>query len=179
MTGPLPGRETAIGGEGLPKIGVHWDQSAAAVLGRNVAQLDHRTNVAGWIEHHVPGQVGNLTGPQARLGGQQDDHAVTERMSGATGKNQEVADVAKRKYFCLLASHVSKSNCSSRLTTHVADAMKLKRIKSAGHTDKVLLLSLSVHTTSLKKNTSELCPTPPGPMLSPIQTGQDQVPRTN
>jgi hypothetical protein len=27
----------------------------------------------------------------------------------------------------------------------VADAMKLKRIKSAGHTDKVLLLSLSVH----------------------------------
>jgi hypothetical protein len=26
-------------------------------------------------------------------------------MSGATGKDKEVVDVATRKYFCLLASH--------------------------------------------------------------------------
>jgi len=101
-------RESAIGGESLPKIGVHWDQSAAAVLGGNIAQLDHRTDVTGWTDHHVPGQVGDLSGAQASLGGQQDDHAVTEGMTGAARKNQEVVDVAKREYFCLFASQ-SKS----------------------------------------------------------------------
>ena len=83
MTGPMLVDEPAVGGEGCAKIGVHWDQSAAAVLGRGIAQLDHRPDVAGWIDHHVPGQVGDLTGPQASLGGQQDDHTVTEGMSGA------------------------------------------------------------------------------------------------
>jgi hypothetical protein len=102
------GPEPAVGGEGLPKIGVHWDQPATAVLGRNIAQLDHWTNVAGWIEHHVRGRVGDLTGAQASLGGQQDDNSITNGMPGAAGKNQEVVDVAKRKYFCLFASH-SKS----------------------------------------------------------------------
>ena len=91
-------RKTAIGGEGLPKIGVRRDQPAAAVLGRDIAQLDHRTNVASWIKDHVPGQVGNLTGPQASFGGEQDDRAVTEGMPGAAGKNKEVVDVAKRVF---------------------------------------------------------------------------------
>jgi len=100
--------ETSIRVEGLAKVGVHRDQSAAAVLGRVIAQLDHRTNVACRIDHHVPGQIGDLTGTQARLDGQQDDHTVTEGMSGAACKNQEVADVANREYFCLFASH-SKS----------------------------------------------------------------------
>ena len=108
MSGSAAGRKTAIGGEGLPKLGVHRDQPAAAVLGRDVAQLDHRTDVAGRIEDHVPGQVGDLTSPQASLGGQQDDHTVAERVPGAAGKNQEVVDVANREYFCLFASH-SKS----------------------------------------------------------------------
>jgi hypothetical protein len=100
------GRETAIGGEGLPKIGVHGDQSAAAVLGCDVPELDHGSDVAGWIEHHVPGQVGDFTGAQTSLGGQQDDHTVTKGMPGAVGKDQEVVDVAKREYFCLLAWHI-------------------------------------------------------------------------
>ena len=110
----MPVERPAIGGEGLPKIGVHRDQSAAAVLGRDIAQLDHRTDVAGWIEHHVPGQVGDLTGPQASLGGQQDDHTVTEGMSGAAGKNKEVVDVAKRKYFCLFAWHTAAAKVDHR-----------------------------------------------------------------
>ena len=50
-------------------------------------------------------RLGDLNGPQASLGGQQDHHTVAEGMSGATGKNKEVVDVAKRKNFCLLASH--------------------------------------------------------------------------
>jgi hypothetical protein len=60
---PEAGREPAVGSEGLPKIGVHWDQPAAAVLGCNIAQLDHRSDVTGWTDHHDPRQVGDLTGP--------------------------------------------------------------------------------------------------------------------
>ena len=102
---PDAGREAAIGGEGLAKVGVSRDQTAAAALGREIAQLDHRPDVAGRIEHHVPGQVGDLTGPQASLGGQQHDDAVAERVPGAAGKHEEVVDVTNRKYFCLFASH--------------------------------------------------------------------------
>jgi hypothetical protein len=40
----------------LAKIGVHRDQPAAAVLGGVIAELDYRTDAAGWIEHHVPGR---------------------------------------------------------------------------------------------------------------------------
>ena len=79
---------------------------AAAVLGRGIAQLNHRPDLAGWIEHHVPGQVGDLTGPEARLGGKQHDDTVTERVPGAAGKNQEVVDVTNGEYLCLLASHI-------------------------------------------------------------------------
>ena len=57
------------------------------------------------IEDHVPGQPGDLTGPQASLGSQQHDHPVPEGMPGATGKDQEVTDVATREYFCPLAGH--------------------------------------------------------------------------
>ena len=108
MTGPMPVERSAIGGEGLAKIGMTGINRPLPFLAAMIAQLDHRTNVAGWIEDHVPGQVGDLTGPQAGLGGQQDDHAVAEGMPGAAGKNQEVVDVANREYFCLFASH-SKS----------------------------------------------------------------------
>ena len=107
------GRETAIGGECLAKLGMHRDQPAAAVLGGDVAQLDHRTDVAGRIEDHVPGQVGDLTGPQASLGGQQHDHAVTEVVPGATGKDEEVVDVTDGEYFGLLAWHIKPLSRSS------------------------------------------------------------------
>src|ERR1022692_3877673 len=103
---------TAVGGESVAKVGVDRDQAAAGVLGHGIAQLDHRTDVAGWIEDHVPGQLGDLTGPQASLGGEQDDHTVTEGMPGAGGKNQEVFHVVKRKYFCLLTGHIKALNSS-------------------------------------------------------------------
>ena len=102
---PNAGRGTAICGECLMQIGVHRDQSSAAVLGRSIAQLDYRADITGRIKHHVPGQFGNLTGPQASLGGKQDDHAIAEGMPGAGNKNQEVIDVAKGEYFCLLTWH--------------------------------------------------------------------------
>jgi hypothetical protein len=71
----------------------------------------------GWTDHHVPGQVGDLTRAQARLGGQQDDHTVAEGMSGTTGKYKEIVDVAKREYFCLFARHrepLSRSSLYSK-----------------------------------------------------------------
>ena len=72
-------------------------------LAAMIAQLDHRPDVASWIKHHVPGQFGDLTGPQASLGGQQDDHTIAEAMPGAGSKNKEVVDVVKREYLGLLA----------------------------------------------------------------------------
>ena len=102
------GRETAISSERLPKIGVQRGSIGRSRSWPRVPELDHGSDVAGWIEHHVPGQVGDFTGAQASLGGQQDDHTVTKGMPGAVGKDKEVADVANREYFCLFASH-SKS----------------------------------------------------------------------
>jgi len=63
-------------------------------------------NVAGWIEHHVPSELRDLTGSKASFGGKQDDQAIAEGMAGAAGKQEEVVDVTKREYFCLLASHI-------------------------------------------------------------------------
>jgi len=45
-----------------------------------------------------------FTGAEASLGGEQDDHSITERVPGAGSKNQEVVDVANGEYFRLLAS---------------------------------------------------------------------------
>ena len=87
MTGPMPSRKTSTGGESLTKIGMDRNQSATAVLGRMIAQLDHRTDTARRIEHHVPGQLRDLTGAQARLGGEQDDQPIAEGVPGAAGKH--------------------------------------------------------------------------------------------
>jgi hypothetical protein len=97
----------------LAKVGVHRNQSSAAVLGRGIAQLDHRTDISGRAKHHIPGQLGNLTGTQARLGGKKDNHTVTEGIPSAGSKNQEVVDVVQGKYFCLLSWHSELQNRSS------------------------------------------------------------------
>jgi hypothetical protein len=54
----------------------------------------------------MPSQLGDLTGTQASLGGEQDDQPIAEGVPGATGKNQEIVDIANGEYFCLLASHI-------------------------------------------------------------------------
>jgi hypothetical protein len=137
------GRTSAVGDEGLAKIGVYRDQSAAPVLGRNVAQLDHRTDVAGWIEDHVPGHLGDLNGPEASLGRQQDDDTVTEGMPGAACESQEVVDVANRENFCLFASH---SVCIAQKLQANNDSYELTSIQN---TDKEMCISLSVSTNKI------------------------------
>ena len=72
---------------------VHGDHTAAGFLGRAVAQLDDAADLAGWTDHHVPGQVRNLTGPQPGLGRQQHDHAVAQGIADATGVHQEISNI--------------------------------------------------------------------------------------
>ena len=61
--------ETSIRVEGLAKVGVHRDQSAAAVLGRVIAQLKSPNRCRLSDRPHVPGQIGDLTRTQASLDG--------------------------------------------------------------------------------------------------------------
>ena len=113
MTGPMPFARPCKGGERLAKIGMQRDQSAAAVLGGDVMQLDHRTDIAGWIKHHVPGQMGDLTGPQTSLGGQQHDQTIARsdgvcnqrRLGGLRRRQWRVFLLACRTYFATDRSH--------------------------------------------------------------------------
>jgi len=95
---------------------VDRDQTSAAVLGRGITQLNHGPDITGRIKHHVPRQVGDLTGPQASLGGKQNDHTVAKGMPGAGSKNQEVVDITSGEYFCLLTWH---SESLSRTSSYV------------------------------------------------------------
>jgi hypothetical protein len=72
---------------------MHRDHPSVAFLGCGVLQLDDAADLAGRTEHHVPGEVGDLTRPQPRLGGQQHEHAVAKRITGAAGKHEEIIDV--------------------------------------------------------------------------------------
>ena len=70
----------------------------------------------GRIEHHVPGQVGDLARAQARLGRQQHDHAIAQRVSGAAGKDQQIVEIGRGQKFCLFAWHYD-SNCYEQAKT--------------------------------------------------------------
>jgi hypothetical protein len=70
-----------------------------------ITKLDHRTDVAGWIEYHVPRQVCDLACAQAGFRRQQDNYSIADRMAGASGKNQEIVDLGDGQYFRLLAKH--------------------------------------------------------------------------
>ena len=66
---------------------------AAALLGRMIAELDQLADLAAAINHHVPGQVSDLTGPQSGLHLKQNDETIAQRISGAIGEQQEVAEM--------------------------------------------------------------------------------------
>ena len=79
--------------EGGAEIRMHGDTATTALLGGMVAQFDDATDLAGRTEHHVPGQTGDLARPQPGLGRQQHDHAIAQRIAGATGKDEEIIDI--------------------------------------------------------------------------------------
>jgi hypothetical protein len=68
-------------------------------------QLDGLANLAGRIEHHVPGQAGNLAGTQAGLDRKKYDQLVAKWVSRGGGKDEEVVYLLLVKYLCLSACH--------------------------------------------------------------------------
>ena len=94
MTGPVPVVILPPGARAVAQARVDGNQPAAVLLGRAVAQLDHVADFAGGIDHHVPGQLGDLASPQAGLDRQQHDQPVSDRVPGAAGEHEEVAYIS-------------------------------------------------------------------------------------
>jgi hypothetical protein len=63
------------------QIAAERDRAAAALSGGAVVQLDAIGDPSVGVEHHGPGQLGDLTGAQTGFNRQQDHHAVTPRVS--------------------------------------------------------------------------------------------------
>jgi hypothetical protein len=60
------------------------------------AALARAADLAVGVDHHVPGQVGDLSGAQPCLGREQDHHRVAPRVPGAAGEHEEVIEVCGR-----------------------------------------------------------------------------------
>ena len=69
------------------------NDAAAALLGRDVMQVDRVADLGIRVEDHLPGQVGDLGCAQTGLDRKQYDEMVTSRMAGAGSEQQEVFDV--------------------------------------------------------------------------------------
>ena len=67
MIDPTLPVKKAPGGEGGLQRRVDRNAAAAVLLGDAVAELNRLANLAGWIEHHVPGQPSDLAGAQAGI----------------------------------------------------------------------------------------------------------------
>jgi hypothetical protein len=96
--------QQAPSGEGGLQRRVDRNAAAAVLLGDAVVELDGLADLAGRIEHHVPGQIGNLAGPQPGFGRQQHDQLVTDGVAGSGGKEKEVGYLLIMKYLgpCLM-----------------------------------------------------------------------------
>jgi hypothetical protein len=95
--------------QGFAQIRVDWNNSAAAFLGHAIPQLQGGRDLTGWIDHHVPSQVGDFGSTQASLQRQQHNHLVADRVSGLLSDEQQVFDVTLSENFCALANHAMRS----------------------------------------------------------------------
>jgi hypothetical protein len=75
------------------EIPMQRDAATTAFFSGVVAQLDAAADLASRTDHHVPRQVGYLTGPQAGLGRQQHDDAVTQGIAHAIGVHKEISNI--------------------------------------------------------------------------------------
>jgi hypothetical protein len=91
--------------QGFAQIRVNWNNSAAAVLGHMIPQLQGGRDLTGRVDHHVPSQVGDFGGTQASLQRQQHDHLVADRVPGVLSEEQQVFDVTLSENLCALANH--------------------------------------------------------------------------
>ena len=72
---------------------MHRDRATTSHLGCVVVKLDRRADLAGRPYGHVPGQVGNLSGPQASFHRKQNNDVIAIRLAGIAGEEQQVFDV--------------------------------------------------------------------------------------
>src|SRR6266568_5693979 len=63
--------------QGVVKVRVDRDQPPAPLLRCRITKLYYRRDVAGRIQNHVPGQVGDLAGSQPRFHGEEENYLVT------------------------------------------------------------------------------------------------------
>jgi hypothetical protein len=106
-------RKQAPGSEGGLQRRVQRNTTAAVLFGDAVMELDGLANLAGRIEHHVPGQPSDLPRAQAGLDREQHDQLVAKWVTGCGGKDKEVVNLLLVKYLGLSACHVlyrDKSN---------------------------------------------------------------------
>lgn len=73
-------------GERLSKNGMERDYPAMALLCSAIPQLQDRANSAVGSENHLPREIRNFSGSQASFYGEQDDHAVSKRVTSRFGK---------------------------------------------------------------------------------------------
>jgi hypothetical protein len=64
---------------------MHRQGAAAALLCRTVEKLDDTADPTTRIGDHGPGELGDLTGAQARLGGEQEEEAVALGVAAPAG----------------------------------------------------------------------------------------------
>ena len=86
---------------------IDGDQPTASLLGCAITQLDHAADFASGIEDHVPGQLGDLAGPQSGFDRQQHDQLVPDGVAGVAGKDEEAIQLMIRKCLRLLARHLN------------------------------------------------------------------------
>ena len=67
---------------------------SASLLGRIIAKFDDRSDLAPWVQHHVPGEIGDLAGAQACFDRQENDDDVSLRVSAVGGVDEEVLYVS-------------------------------------------------------------------------------------
>jgi hypothetical protein len=83
-------RQQTPGGEGGPQCRVDRNAAAAVLFGDAVMKLDGLADLAGRIEHHVPGQPSDLASAQTSFDREQYDQLVAKWVSSGGGKEQEV-----------------------------------------------------------------------------------------
>ena len=88
------------------QVWVNWNNSTAAFLCDAVLQFERCSDLAGRLDQHRPGQVGDFTGAQASLDRQQHQHLVADGMSGLAHEDQQVFDMVGRQDFGALANHL-------------------------------------------------------------------------
>jgi hypothetical protein len=71
-------------------------------IGRRDSDRFSLGKLAARVERHVPGQVGDLTGTQASLDREANNHTITEWVSGRTGVGEELGQLAVVEDFACL-----------------------------------------------------------------------------